>query len=154
MDDAVGEAFDKGAKLLGLKLPGGPELEKLAVLGDPFRYSFGKVQTPGFQFSFSGLKSELARLKLKADRSWSHQDVAASYQNALISHLLQTLRRKIDELKATGRLEEVYFPSLKFCTDNAAMVGVLGYRQFLTGRVSALSEDVSGTFRTPLKKVS
>ena len=87
LDDAAGEAFDKGAKLLGLGFPGGPALDKLAQEGDPSRYKFGKVQVPEFHFSFSGLKSELARLVSREGELLRKADAAASYQRAIVNHL-------------------------------------------------------------------
>ncbi len=178
IDDAVGEAFDKGAKLLGLKQPGGPQIDKLAQKGNPKKYPFGKVQTQGLKFSFSGLKSELVRLKQKHGHEWQVEDIAASYQRALLDHLFQKiklamsetnirrlalvggvaanseLRANAESLICSGELIEVYAPPLQFCTDNAAMVGVHAYRRYLARDFSGLDADVVATSRTLLKKAS
>jgi N6-L-threonylcarbamoyladenine synthase len=167
IDDAAGEAFDKGAKLLGLPLPGGPELDKLSVGGDPKRYKFGKVRTPEFSFSFSGIKSELVRLKEREGQALHLKDMAASYQAAILDHLFEKLQAAM-ALYQTQRVafvggvasnselrrrapENSLFPSLRFCTDNAAMVGVLAYRKYLKRDFSDLASDVISTSRPKMR---
>lgn len=168
IDDAAGEAFDKGAKLLGLPLPGGPEIDRLAVSGDPMRYKFGKVKTPELHFSFSGIKSELVRLKAREGSALNLEDAAGSYQNAILDHLFDKVslaqsKYSVDRLAFVGGVAcnselrrrapaGTIFPSVKFCTDNAAMVGVLGYRKFLKNEFANLTADVSSTSRPKIRK--
>ncbi|MBN8553903.1 MAG: tRNA (adenosine(37)-N6)-threonylcarbamoyltransferase complex transferase subunit TsaD [Deltaproteobacteria bacterium] len=176
LDDAIGEAFDKGAKVLGLPFPGGPEIDRLAKEGNPTRYKFGKVQTKNLDFSFSGHKSELVRLVQREGENLHHADAAASYQKALIDHLMDKieiaikshsvrdlaivggvarnseLRLRLEELKNKNSISQWYAPSAQFCTDNAAMIGVLAYRKYLRKEFSNLSEDVHSTFRPNSKK--
>lgn len=171
LDDAAGEAFDKGAKLLGLEFPGGPEIDRLAKQGDAARYKFGKVHTKNLDFSFSGIKSELVRLKQREGENLSVPDAAASYQSAILNHLVDKLvmamketqisrvvivggvarnselRRRLEDCKLTGVLTEWYSPRPEYCTDNAAMIGVLGYRKFLDKNFSPLTADVKSTVR-------
>ncbi len=139
-DDAAGEAFDKGARLLGLGYPGGAAIDKLSTRGDPEAYDFPVARVPGLDFSFSGLKTallyavrELADDELERRRA----DLAASYQRAIVSALVgraeqaaeQTGRAKIavvggvaanSELR--GALPDAAFAPLPLCTDNAAMI--------------------------------
>ena len=140
LDDAAGEAFDKGARLLGLGYPGGGAIDKLSARGDPQAYDFPVARVPGLDFSFSGLKTallyavrELADDELERRRA----DLAASYQRAIVSALVgraeqaaeQTGRAKIavvggvaanSELR--GALPDAAFAPLPLCTDNAAMI--------------------------------
>jgi N6-L-threonylcarbamoyladenine synthase len=140
LDDAAGEAFDKGARLLGLGYPGGAAIDKLSTRGDPKAYDFPVARVPGLDFSFSGLKTallyavrELADDELERRRA----DLAASYQLAIVSALVgraeqaaeQTGRPKIavvggvaanSELR--GALPDAAFAPLPLCTDNAAMI--------------------------------
>jgi N6-L-threonylcarbamoyladenine synthase len=140
LDDAAGEAFDKGARLLGLAYPGGAAIDKLSTRGDPEAYDFPVARVPGLDFSFSGLKTallyavrELADDELESRRA----DLAASYQRAIVRALVtraeqaadQTRRSKIavvggvaanSELRAA--LPDAAFAPLPLCTDNAAMI--------------------------------
>ena len=104
LDDAAGEAFDKGARLLGLPYPGGPALEQLARAGDPSREPFPRALAgrPGCDVSFSGLKSALARrVSELGERAASrHADLAAGYQDAIIATLVERAGRALD---ASGR---------------------------------------------------
>jgi N6-L-threonylcarbamoyladenine synthase len=177
-DDALGEAYDKGAKMLGLSFPGGPELELLAQSGEP-SYPFGKVKMPGLDFSFSGMKSELARLVKREGESLRRADAAASYQTALLDHLIsrieealrlesmrtlvvvggvarnQELRRRLDCLVSeTGIIDRWIAPSPAFCTDNAAMIGVHAFRLFKRGEISDLQADVGATSRPARKSLT
>jgi N6-L-threonylcarbamoyladenine synthase len=151
LDDAAGEAFDKTAKLLGLPYPGGPEIEKLALGGNPERLNLPRPMTrrAGMDFSFSGLKTAVYYASLAAEDRASDADIAASFQAAVVD----TLGIKCDRaLLATGherlvvaggcganqavraRLESVarargarlYCPRMAFCTDNAAMIAFAG----------------------------
>jgi N6-L-threonylcarbamoyladenine synthase len=151
-DDAAGEAFDKSAKLLGLPYPGGPELAQLAVSGRPGRYSFPRpmLDRPGFEFSFSGLKTAVMQAVRAATPSEQMRaDVAYAVQDAIVATLCAKALRALDftghralvvaggvganrELRARLTREaaavgvQVYFPRLEFCTDNAAMIAVAG----------------------------
>lgn len=152
-DDAVGEAFDKGAKLLGLPYPGGPVLDKLATDGDASFTAFPISRRPGFNFSFSGVKTSLLTYLNKQAPDFIKDNVrhiAASYQHALVQMLLIKTE---EALKFTGvkhlalaggvaansglrkamtALAEkegvaLFIPPLAYCTDNAAMVAMAGY---------------------------
>ncbi|HYX77351.1 MAG TPA: tRNA (adenosine(37)-N6)-threonylcarbamoyltransferase complex transferase subunit TsaD [Gaiellaceae bacterium] len=139
LDDAAGEAFDKGARLLGLGYPGGAEIDRLAREGDPDAFAFPVARVPGLDFSFSGVKTAL----LYAVRDLGHgvearrADLAASYQRAIVRALAertlqaaeQTGAGKIavvggvaanSELRAS--LPDAIAPPLALCTDNAAMI--------------------------------
>jgi N6-L-threonylcarbamoyladenine synthase len=140
LDDAAGEAFDKGARLLGLGYPGGREIDRLAGQGDPGAYDFPVARVPGLDFSFSGLKTallyavrELDEAGLEARRA----DLAASYQHAIVRALVERVREAAEQ---TGRdrvaivggvaanselraaLPEARAAPLALCTDNAAMI--------------------------------
>ena len=137
LDDAAGEAFDKGARLLGLGYPGGRELDLLARDGDPAAYDFPVARVPGLDFSFSGLKTallyatrELSAEELEARRA----DLAASYQRAIVRALVTRVREAAgskpiavvggvaanSELRAA--LTDAALAPLPLCTDNAAMI--------------------------------
>jgi N6-L-threonylcarbamoyladenine synthase len=139
LDDAAGEAFDKGARLLGLGYPGGAEIDRLAREGDAEAFRFPVARVPGLDFSFSGLKTallyavrELSDTELESRRA----DLAASYQRAIVTALVGRLRAAAEsgngriavvggvaanaELRAA--LPDAHFAPLSLCTDNAAMI--------------------------------
>ena len=136
LDDAAGEAFDKGARLLGLGYPGGAEIDRLAREGDPEAYAFPVARVPGLDFSFSGLKTallyavrDLPPEELDARRA----DLAASYQRAIVQALVGRIEAAgadtvaivggvaaNSELRAS--LPDAAAAPLKLCTDNAAMI--------------------------------
>ena len=140
LDDAAGEAFDKGARLLGLGYPGGAAIDRLARDGDPSAFAFPVARAPGLDFSFSGVKTALlyavrglSASELEARRA----DLAASYQRAIVQALVRRARRAADrerlpriavvggvaansELRAA--LPDAVFAPLALCTDNAAMI--------------------------------
>ncbi len=136
LDDAAGEAFDKGARLLGLGYPGGRAIDALARHGDPTAYDFPVARVPGLDFSFSGLKTallyrvrELAPAELERRRA----DLAASYQRAIVRALVERVRAAASgriavvggvaansELRAA--LPDAALAPLELCTDNAAMI--------------------------------
>jgi N6-L-threonylcarbamoyladenine synthase len=140
LDDAAGEAFDKGARLLGLGYPGGVEIDRLAQTGDRFAYRFPVARVPGLDFSFSGLKTallyavrDLSREQLARRRA----DLAASYQHAIVRALVERLEASgaerialvggvaaNSELRAA--LPEAIAAPLALCTDNAAMIASAG----------------------------
>ncbi len=136
LDDAAGEAFDKGARLLGLGYPGGAAIDRLAREGDPTAYSFPVARVPGLDFSFSGVKTallyavrDLAEAELEARRA----DLAASYQRAIVRALVERLDAAGAERVAVvggvaanselrAALPQAAFAPLSLCTDNAAMI--------------------------------
>jgi N6-L-threonylcarbamoyladenine synthase len=151
LDDAAGEAFDKGARLLGLPYPGGPALDRLAAEGDPAAFEFPRAAPGELDFSFSGLKTALLytlRDLGEEEGRERREDLAASYQRAIVEALVERARLALDreglsrlaigggvaansELRAT--VEElgvpVWVPPLELCTDNAAMIA--GAARFL-----------------------
>jgi len=171
VDDAMGEAFDKGAQLFNLGFPGGAKLERFAQQGSSEGFRFPNVKVEGLNFSFSGLKSQLARLMKRNTnpQDWPH--IAKAYQEGLISHFEQKLRRAIETtgvrtvvivggvarnlalrqrlegLRESGLIDEVLAPRPDLCTDNAAMIGSLGFRKFIRQELSSFEEDVRSTSR-------
>ncbi len=160
LDDAVGEAFDKTAKLLGLGYPGGPALEQTAKQGDPSRFKFPRPMTdrPGLDFSFSGLKT-FAMNTLHANEmdEQTRADIALAFQTAAVETLAIKCQRAIREtgiwqlvvaggVSANSALRErlnqmalkeraqVAYPRLKFCTDNGAMIAYAGCLRLQAGQ--------------------
>lgn len=150
IDDAVGEAYDKVARLIGLPYPGGPRLDKLAQEGNPKAFHLPEARVDGYNFSFSGLKTAVLRLVKSFDENeLPVNDVCASFQECVSSTLLKKLkraaeengykqvviaggvaanseiRRKIFNLENEGY--KVFAPPMKYCTDNAAMVASCAY---------------------------
>ena len=146
-DDAAGEAFDKGARILGLPFPGGPAIDKLAAAGDPRAVAFPRPRAPGLDFSFSGVKTALL-YEVRKRKSLSEQqraDLAASYQEAIVDALLQRVEaalaqqptptivlgggvarnRRLREAaqQRLGSRAHLVIPAPDLCTDNAAMIG-------------------------------
>jgi N6-L-threonylcarbamoyladenine synthase len=104
LDDAAGEAFDKGARLLGLGYPGGAEIDRLAREGDPSAYEFPVARVPGLDFSFSGLKTALlyaVRELTAEDLERGRADLAASYQRAIVRALVERTRQAAEQIQAT-----------------------------------------------------
>jgi N6-L-threonylcarbamoyladenine synthase len=140
LDDAAGEAFDKGARLLGLGYPGGREIDRLAAEGDPTAYDFPVARVPGLDFSFSGLKTALLyKVRgLSADELVARRaDLAASYQRAIVRALVERLAAAGgDRIAVVGgvaanselraALPEAALAPLALCTDNAAMIASAG----------------------------
>ena len=140
LDDAAGEAFDKGARLLGLGYPGGRELDLLAREGDPGAYDFPVARVPGLDFSFSGLKTALlyAVRKLGHDELAARRaDLAASYQRAIVRALVERVQATgADRVAVVGgvaanselraSLPDAALAPLPLCTDNAAMIASAG----------------------------
>lgn len=164
-DDAAGEAFDKVARVLGLPYPGGPEVEKLALGGNPLSIEFPRAKLgDNFEFSFSGLKSAVINYlhnKEQAGEEVNHADVAASFQHAIVDALVQ---KSVHALKTTGLKEIVLaggvsanktlqhrlaqaaeragarlvHPTPILCTDNAVMIACRGYFMYINGDKSPL----------------
>lgn len=167
-DDAVGEAFDKTARILGLPYPGGPKIAALATQGDPNRYAFPRPMTdrPGLDFSFSGLKTFAANLIHQEGKNpETYPDIAAGFQRAIVDTLVIKARRALKEtglktlvvsggVSANQLLREelalmanhldiqLHFPRLEFCTDNGAMVAYAGYQHLKLGEKSGLSINI------------
>ena len=170
-DDAAGEAFDKVAKMIGLGYPGGPEIEKLALEGNAkaVRFTRPKISDGRPDFSFSGLKTAVLK-HLKTNGNTSSADLAASFQHAVVSQLIDTTGKVAKELRpktlivAGGvacnlALREaaetlanelsipVYFPSKHLSTDNAAMIAAAAYPKLLRGETAPLSMTADITLR-------
>ena len=170
MDDAVGEAFDKTAKLMGLPYPGGPMIDKFAQEGDPKAYAFPLSDMPGLNYSFSGIKTAVLyflRDRLKANPKFIEEnknDICASVQHTLIKMLMQKLKKaakahNIREIAIAGGVSansglraelerlsselnwKVYIPKFEYCTDNAAMIAMAAHYKFLNKEFCGL--DVS-----------
>ena len=165
-DDAAGEAFDKVARAIGLGYPGGPKIEKVSHEGNPHAMEFprAKIEDGPYDFSFSGLKSAVLNYINGCNMKGIEvvqADVAASFQKAVTDVLVGNAMKAIDEFKmdkfaiaggvaSNGRLREAmreacekkgvkfYHPSPIFCTDNAAMIGVAAYYDFLAGKRDGL----------------
>jgi N6-L-threonylcarbamoyladenine synthase len=160
-DDAVGEAFDKSAKILGLPYPGGPLVDKHAQLGNPKAFVFTKPKVPGLNFSFSGLKTAILyfvqKKKLENPNFIEENlnDICASIQYTIIEILMDKLKLAVKETgikqvaigggvsanygirKTLQEAEQKYgwktfVPKFEYTTDNAAMIGIVGYQKFLS----------------------
>lgn len=167
-DDAVGEAFDKAAKILGLPYPGGPLIDKQAQLGDASKYKFPTPKLKNNNYSFSGVKTAFLYFiqeNTKTNPNFVTEnmpDICASYQAHLITYLLKNLLavsketgikqiaiaggvsansglRKELELLGKKHQWQTYIPKFEYCTDNAAMIGIVGYYKFLDANYTDLS---------------
>jgi N6-L-threonylcarbamoyladenine synthase len=169
IDDAAGEAFDKAARILNLGYPGGALIDQMAAKGDPTFYPFprAKIKNGVNDFSFSGLKTSILYLVKKEGADWTRKhfhDICASYQEAIVEVLVTNtisvaLHENINRLVLAGgvaansRLRaafqsvaagygmEIYFPSLEYCTDNAAMIARAGMELFIRKQFS--ESDIS-----------
>ena len=171
-DDAAGEAFDKGARVIGLGYPGGPAIEKCAIKGNPDLIDFPRplVKSNKIEFSFSGLKTSLLYFmdSFKESKNYSINDVAASYQNAIIDCLISKLQLAVKEtgintitiaggvaknsvlrkqLKEVFPKNNIIFPDLSYCTDNAAMISYLGEKKFNLGCESNMDFGIIPNFQ-------
>ena len=160
-DDAVGEAFDKSAKILGLPYPGGPLVDKNAQLGNPKAFKFTKPKVPGLDFSFSGLKTAILYFVQKQKLqnpdfiAENMNDICASIQYTIIEILMDKLKLAVKEtgikqiaigggvsansgIRSTLKEAEAkygwktFVPKFEYTTDNAAMIGIVGYQKFLS----------------------
>lgn len=162
-DDAVGEAFDKSAKILGLPYPGGPLIDQLAKEGNPKRFPFTKPKVEGLDFSFSGLKTQILyfiQKNMAANPNFIEEnkaDICASIQHIIIEILMDKLKLAVDQtgirqiaigggVSANSGIRQTLFdaqeklgwttfiPKFEYTTDNAAMIGIVGYHRYLNDR--------------------
>ena len=167
IDDAVGEAFDKCSKMMGLGYPGGPVIDRLAKQGNPQRFKFAKPHIPGLDYSFSGIKTSLlyfVRDEMAKDPSFmenNKEDICASFQKTLIDILMDKLIKAAKQtgikditigggVSANSGLRErlvsegarrgwrTFLPQFKFTTDNAAMIAVAGWFHYRAGERTPL----------------
>ncbi len=180
LDDAAGEAFDKTAKLLGLPYPGGPALAELAESGDPASYALPRpmIRRPGFDLSFSGLKTAvMLKVKEAAASGRLEQEranIAASFQAAVVDTLVTRTLQAAESVQAQRIVVaggvganlslrenlrhrfagDVYYPRIEFCTDNAAMIAAVGAIRLSqaepAGEISARARWSLETLTTPL----
>jgi N6-L-threonylcarbamoyladenine synthase len=177
LDDAVGEAFDKAAKVMGLPYPGGPLIDKYAMEGDPAKFKFSTSKVSGFDFSFSGIKTSFLyfineKVQKEADFIKKNlADICASYQHHLISTLMKNVRLVLIEtgikdlaiaggVSANSELRKqvyllekelgitTFIPKFEYCTDNAAMIGITAYFRYLKKDYSQL--DITPEVRMSL----
>ena len=155
-DDAVGEAFDKVARVLGLPYPGGPEVSKLAMEGE-FTYKLPKTKFDNLDFSFSGIKTAVINIAHKEKENLRRADLACSFEQTVCEELTENAIKAMKELElkdivlaggvsANRVLREMiqkralengynaYMPDLKYCTDNAAMIGSAAHYNFVSGK--------------------
>ena len=176
IDDAVGEAFDKSAKILGLQYPGGPLIDKYAKLGNPKAFSFTKPKVGDLDFSFSGLKTGILyfiQKQVKINPNFiieNLHDICASVQYTIVEILMDKLKNAVkhtgikhiaiaggvsanSEIRNRLQLAEKYFgwttyvPKFEYTTDNAAMIAITGYLKYLNNNYA----DVSVTAKARLK---
>ena len=175
LDDAAGEAFDKGAKLLGLPYPGGPLVDKLAKEGDPNKFQFPRAKVPDLNYSFSGIKTSLLYFLedgIKENENFiddNLNDICASYQHSIVDYLIYKLEKAIKkhgikELAIAGGVSansalrqalkdlaekhqcKLYIPDFQYCTDNGAMIAMAGYFKYL-------DKDFCGQDATPVSRM-
>ena len=164
-DDAVGEAFDKTAKILGFPYPGGPLIDQFAAKGNPKKYTFTKPKVPNLDFSFSGLKTQILYFVQKNVLEnpnfieENKNDICASVQNIIIEILMEKLKMAVAQTgisqiaigggvsantgirKTLKEAESKYgwktfIPKFEYTTDNAAMIGIVGYQKYLLDKFS------------------
>ncbi|MDO3641224.1 tRNA (adenosine(37)-N6)-threonylcarbamoyltransferase complex transferase subunit TsaD [Mucilaginibacter sp. L3T2-6] len=176
LDDAAGEAMDKTSKILGLPYPGGPLIDKYARQGNADAYKFPEPQIPGFDFSFSGLKTSILyfiRDNVAINPDFIQQninDICASVEKRIATILLHKLEKAADAygikdialaggvsantglrqgLLALGEKKgwRCFIPAMQYCTDNAAMIAIAGYHKYLKGEFTG--QDVAPLARMP-----
>jgi len=167
-DDAVGEAFDKSAKIMGLPYPGGPLIDKFAKEGNPKKYQFTKPKVDGLNFSFSGLKTQILyfiQRNVLENPNFIEEnkaDICASIQHTIIEILMEKLKMAVAEtgitqiaigggVSANSGIRETlknaegkygwktFVPKFEYTTDNAAMIGIVGYQKYLENRFNDAS---------------
>ena len=175
LDDAVGEAFDKSAKILGLPYPGGPLIDSHARKGNPTAFAFPKPKVQGLNFSFSGLKTSIlyfVQRESKKDPEFIKEnldDICASIQHTIIAILMDKLQLAVKQtgidriaigggvsansgIRSALELAEkeygwlTYIPKFEYCTDNAAMIGIAAYFKYLKGEYSDYSISASARY--------
>lgn len=175
-DDAAGEALDKTSKVLGLPYPGGPLIDKYARLGNPDAYKFPEPQIPGFDFSFSGLKTSILyfiRDHVKANPDFIQEnmaDICASVEKRVVTILLNKLKKAaiqygIKDVALAGGVSantglrqgiqdlasqmgwNSFIPQFQYCTDNAAMIAIAGYYKYLAGEFAG--QEIAPLARMP-----
>jgi N6-L-threonylcarbamoyladenine synthase len=168
IDDAVGEAFDKSAKILGLPYPGGPLVDKYAQLGNPKKFSFTKPKVSDLDFSFSGLKTGILyfiQRNLKENSSFIEEnlhDICASIQHTIVEILMQKLKNTVKKtginhvaiaggVSANSEIRKrlqlanehwgwtTYIPKFEYTTDNAAMIAITGYLKYKDKKYADIS---------------
>jgi N6-L-threonylcarbamoyladenine synthase len=176
-DDAAGEAFDKTAKILGLPYPGGPLIDKYAQTGNPNRFTFTEPQIPQYNFSFSGLKTQIlyfVQQHQKANPNFVTEnlaDICASIQSRIVSILINKLKKAtidygITRISVAGGVSansglrnaieklakengwSFYLPAFQYCTDNAGMVAIAGFHKYHAGKF--LSQSAVPLARMPI----
>ena len=176
IDDAVGEAFDKSAKILGLPYPGGPLIDKYAQLGNPKAFPFSKPQVSDLNFSFSGLKTAILYFLQKEQQknpnfiSENLHDICASIQFTIVEILMDKLKKAVkqtgikhiaiaggvsansDIRKSLKNAEKhlgwkTYIPKFEYTTDNAAMIAITGYLKFLNNDYAEISTAVKARLK-------
>jgi len=177
LDDAAGEAMDKTSKILGLPYPGGPLIDKHARLGNPDAYKFPEPQIPGFDFSFSGLKTSILyfiRDNVAENRQFIAEninDICASVEMRIVTILLNKLKKAADHygikdialaggVSANTGLRQglqkmgdkngwnCFIPEMQYCTDNAGMIAIAGYHKYLKGEFA--EQSVAPLARMPM----
>ena len=177
-DDAVGEAFDKCAKIMGFPYPGGPLIDKYAKEGNPERFIFPTTDVPGLDYSFSGIKTAFLYF-LRDNKAVNENflidhkaDICASIQHSLVEMLIEklslavkqtrvksiaiaggvsansALRQRIHEFGQERELE-VFIPKFEYCTDNAAMIAITAHHKFLAGQMLSLESSPLPRMRFP-----
>ena len=158
-DDAIGEAFDKVARVIGLGYPGGPKIDKMAVNGEP-NIELPKTHVDGLDFSFSGIKTAVINLHHK-EPDVNKENLCASFEKAVTDMLMEKVKLAVEKTNANKivlaggvsantyiRSEfenlqsqgiKVYMPDLKLCTDNAAMIASAGYYNYINGKIDDLT---------------
>jgi N6-L-threonylcarbamoyladenine synthase len=168
IDDAVGEAFDKSAKILGLPYPGGPLVDKYAQQGNPKAFPFTKPKVPGLDFSFSGLKTAILYFVQKQQKENPNfveenmADICASIQHTIVEYLMDKIKKAVKQTgikevaigggvsansgirKALKEAENQYgwkthIPKFEYCTDNAAMIAIVGELKYKNKDFSELN---------------
>ena len=165
LDDAIGECYDKVARVIGLEYPGGPKVDKLASIGKPTYNLPIPLNDDSYNFSFSGLKSAVINLNHKLEQRGekiNKEDLAASFQKVAISSIINKTKKAIENYNIKnlivaggvaankGLRSEVYklgeelniditIPNMKYCTDNAAMIAAAGYYAYKDGRIADLT---------------
>lgn len=176
IDDAVGEAFDKSAKILGLPYPGGPLIDKHAQLGNPKAFPFSKPQVADLNFSFSGLKTAILYFLQKEQQKNANfiqenmNDICASIQYTIVEILMDKLKKAVKQTgikhiaiaggvsansgirKSLQNAEQnlgwkIYIPKFEYTTDNAAMIAITGYLKFLNTDYAEISTAVKARLK-------